>query len=212
MAKTTKFELKLRRRNIPSEDIIDDIKRVALEIGTESITSKIYSEKGSFGTNTVLRKFGSWNKALEAAGIDVRFNANIPTDELFENLAYVWQHLGRQPFGREMEKSGGLSKYSLGTYENRFKTWNNALVEFIEYINSNESSSNKLVSTKREAVIKSKKTPRTINWRLRAQVLIRDNCICKMCGNSPAKDADVILHVDHIVPYSKSGETVLENL
>ncbi|HEX4614769.1 MAG TPA: HNH endonuclease signature motif containing protein [Stellaceae bacterium] len=33
-----------------------------------------------------------------------------------------------------------------------------------------------------------------------------------MCGASPAKDPAVTLHVDHIVPWSKGGETVLSNL
>ena len=33
-----------------------------------------------------------------------------------------------------------------------------------------------------------------------------------MCGASPAKDPSVILHVDHIKPWSKGGETNLDNL
>ena len=33
-----------------------------------------------------------------------------------------------------------------------------------------------------------------------------------MCGASPAKDSHVVLHADHIKPWSKGGETVLENL
>ena len=208
-----KFELKLRRRNIPLEDIIADIKKVANEVGADAFTSMVYDEKGSFGKNTVLRRFGGWNKALEASGLNIRFNANIPNEELFENLVNVWQYLGRQPFGREMEKTTGVSKYSLGTYENRFETWNNALLEFMKYINASENQTHEnLNNIKREVLVKNKKTPRTINWRLRAQVLIRDNCICKMCGTSPAKNSTVVLHVDHIVPYSKNGETVLENL
>lgn len=56
------------------------------------------------------------------------------------------------------------------------------------------------------------RTQRKINWRLRAKVLIRDNCICLMCGTSPAKDSSVTLHVDHIKPWSKGGETLIENL
>ena len=43
-------------------------------------------------------------------------------------------------------------------------------------------------------------------------MLIRDNCLCRMCGASPAKDPGVTLHVDHIVPWSKGGETMLSNL
>ena len=33
-----------------------------------------------------------------------------------------------------------------------------------------------------------------------------------ICGRSPAKDMNIELHVDHIMPYSKGGETVIENL
>jgi 5-methylcytosine-specific restriction endonuclease McrA len=33
-----------------------------------------------------------------------------------------------------------------------------------------------------------------------------------MCGASPAKDPRTVLHVDHIVPWSKGGETTEDNL
>lgn len=109
-----------------------------------------------------------------------------------------------------MEKQNGISKYSLGTYEHRFNSWNNSLIEFINYVNKADES--EIGNIIKRGEIKTKKTPRNINWRLRAQILIRDSCICKMCGASPAKDPSVTLHVDHIVPYSKSGETIPENL
>jgi 5-methylcytosine-specific restriction endonuclease McrA len=44
------------------------------------------------------------------------------------------------------------------------------------------------------------------------QVLKRDNFKCVACGRSPAKDPNVELHVDHIKPWSKGGETIFENL
>ena len=56
------------------------------------------------------------------------------------------------------------------------------------------------------------KTSRNINLRLRYKVLKRDNFKCVICGRSPAKDQNIELHVDHIIPYSKGGETVIENL
>ena len=56
------------------------------------------------------------------------------------------------------------------------------------------------------------KTQREPNLRLRFKVLARDHFKCCSCGASPAKDSSVELHVDHIVPWSKGGETVLENL
>ncbi|WP_107771018.1 HNH endonuclease [Nocardioides sediminis] len=47
--------------------------------------------------------------------------------------------------------------------------------------------------------------------RLRFAVLNRDDSRCRGCGAS-AKIHGAVLHVDHIVPVSKGGKTVLENL
>jgi 5-methylcytosine-specific restriction endonuclease McrA len=47
--------------------------------------------------------------------------------------------------------------------------------------------------------------------RLRFEVLNRDDSRCRGCGAS-AKVHGAVLHVDHIVPVSKGGKTVLENL
>ena len=57
-----------------------------------------------------------------------------------------------------------------------------------------------------------RKSTRMISPKLRYQVLKRDFFKCSICGASPAKDPAVELHVDHIVPWSKGGETKLDNL
>ena len=59
---------------------------------------------------------------------------------------------------------------------------------------------------------KIKRSTRVISDKLRYQVLKRDNFKCCACGASPAKDPAVELHIDHIIPWSKGGATVLENL
>lgn len=56
------------------------------------------------------------------------------------------------------------------------------------------------------------KSSRVISDKLRYQVLKRDSFKCCACGASPAKDPSVELHIDHIIPWSKGGETVEENL
>lgn len=56
------------------------------------------------------------------------------------------------------------------------------------------------------------KTSRVISDKLRYQVLKRDNFKCCACGASPAKDVSVELHIDHIIPWSKGGETKIDNL
>ena len=57
-----------------------------------------------------------------------------------------------------------------------------------------------------------RRTPRDPSLRLRYKVLLRDNFSCRQCGRSPAMLLGVVLHIDHIVPWSGGGETVFENL
>lgn len=59
---------------------------------------------------------------------------------------------------------------------------------------------------------KHKKRQRDPSPRLRFEVLARDKFTCRYCGASPSKDPEVTLHIDHIIPWSKGGETTLENL
>lgn len=56
------------------------------------------------------------------------------------------------------------------------------------------------------------KTSREPSMKLRFEVLKRDNFKCCACGSSPAKDPAVELHIDHIIPWSKGGETTRNNL
>lgn len=56
------------------------------------------------------------------------------------------------------------------------------------------------------------KSSRIVSDKLRYQVLKRDSFKCCACGASPAKDPSVELHIDHVIPWSKGGETTLENL
>ena len=65
---------------------------------------------------------------------------------------------------------------------------------------------------KEKVILGIHKTKREISVQLRYKVLKRDNFKCCACGASPAKDSSVELHIDHIIPWSKGGETVLENL
>lgn len=55
-------------------------------------------------------------------------------------------------------------------------------------------------------------TSRKISDKLRYKVMKRDNFKCCICGSSPAKDPSIELHIDHIVPWSKGGETIIDNL
>jgi hypothetical protein len=50
---------------------------------------------------------------------------------------------------------------------------------------------------------------RTVSLTLRFQVLRRDGFRCTYCGRTPPA---VVLHIDHVVPFSAGGRTTLDNL
>lgn len=209
------FQIKLIRRDIKDDEILEDIRRVSDEIKSPSVTRLQYDERGLFGATTVIRRFKKWNLALERAGLSIEHRQDLTNEELFQNLANVWTRLGKQPFGRQMSDRATGSQFSTATYEKRFGSWNKALLAFSNYISDTSSDRvlGKNASVQEVARLTvNRRTKRDANWRLRAKILIRDNCICKMCGASPAKNPDTVLHVDHVLAWDLGGETLEENL
>lgn len=201
-----------KTRNIHAKRILDhellaDLKRVAQELHKSSVTTDEYNERGRFSSVTLAERFGSWFKALEQAGLNKTRNLNISNEELFANLVAVWTGLGRQPSYSDLTSQ--TSHFSSGTYEKRFGGWRKALEAFVRWANKGE---NPPPRTPSGADRLPRRTSRNINYRLKFLVMRRDNFKCRITGRSPATDPTVILEVDHIVPWDKGGETVMENL
>jgi len=209
---------------IKDEVLLADLVRVATELNNTNITIRDYEVFGKYTHVTMGVRFGSWNKAKEKAKLEVTYSINNSNEDLFQNILELWTLLGRQPkYGEVISPN---SQFNGSTYARRFGSWRAALEAFIEYVNSDsnteyfEEANTQLIpinvqsknSNSAQRDIKRKRTPRGINLRLRWTILKRDNFSCRKCGRSPAKDPNIILHVDHIIPWSKNGETVHENL
>ena len=205
--KHTEFKLKrVSGTPVSDEELIDDLKKVATSIQGKKVTQKIYTENGSFNCSTLIRRFGSWNKALTLTGLNVSNEINISDERLFENLLVLWQHYGRQP--RRSELSKDPSSISQQPYNRRFGSWTASLTAFVEFANSSDIDP----TTSQEKRIPKRNTGRDPSLRLRWKVLQRDHFTCCACGASPANDNSTELHVDHVIPWSKGGDTVIENL
>jgi len=202
------FKLKHDPRNITDQDLIKDLCRVA-KLCDGKVKQREYKEHGNYGVTTVIRRFGGWNAAIEAAGLSKTVERNIEDEVLFEALYELWVGLGRQPSYSEVAQPS--CKYHVTTFERRFGSWRKALEAFVAYTSEVPTSETQKENTtvKRN---KSSHTPRSINLRLRFAVLQRDNFTCCSCGRSPAATLGLRLQVDHIKPWSKGGETELENL
>jgi 5-methylcytosine-specific restriction endonuclease McrA len=200
-----KFKLENYSRNTSDIELLDELRRVASILSKATITIDEFNDNATFHSTTLSRRFGTWMKALDAAGLQRTRNLNIANEALFENLAETWLKLGRQPKYNDLTKEH--SRYSSGTYEKRFGTWRKALEAFVEWANSDEP---KVLPSETPVGTPIKRGPRNINWRLRALVLMRDGGRCQLCG-AEAKDG-AKLHIDHVIPWANGGETKLANL
>ena len=211
--------------SLTDEQLIADLKRVAEVLNSTTFSSGDYQKYGEYSKCTYFRRFGSWNETLKKAGLipyQQVSGRKISDESILQEIERVWIKLGRQPTTRDI--NNGVSMYSLNTYARHFGSWRNALSAFIEYITEEENASQEEQSILEENASKNNisinypelpskhKTTREPNLRLRFLVLQRDNFKCCKCGASPAKDSSVELHIDHIKPWSKGGETVMENL
>jgi hypothetical protein len=93
------------------------------------------NEKGEHCSKTYNDRFGSWNNAKKAAGLDIRNPGEnrskpgrdpIPEKDLLGELNRLAEDLGDTPGIRDMDASG---EYCSEVYERRFGSWNNALRE-----------------------------------------------------------------------------------
>ena len=192
---------------VSDEELIADLKQAAKSLNSNTVPQKKYGSVGRFDYSTLIRRFGSWNNALRLAGLDISNENDISDERLFENLLLLWQHLGRQP--RRSELTSPPSTISQSPYNRRFGSWTSSLEAFVNYANGSGIDSPETQSSEEPA---RRTTGRDTSLRLRWHVLQRDRFTCRACGASPATTAGVELHVDHVVPWSKGGETTLENL
>lgn len=192
------------------EELISDVRRCIKLVAPNYLSASKYNEIGKYHSDTISKRFGNrkWLNALKfISGNDQDYTLKHSDIDLLENLANVWIAKSGQPTRRDMDNHP-TSKISSGAYIRRYKKWNNALIVFKEYINSNDDKKFELKSIGNNIV---HRTPREPSNRLKVQVLLRDGNICKAC-NRLCDGINLNVHFDHIVPWSKGGETTYENL
>ena len=208
------------------EVFFDDVLQVAKSLGRKYVTIGEYEERGKFAYTQRLKKYKQWGTILMKAGLEqtpYRSGQNLKysDEELFEEMERIWIKLGRQPKYAEA-KSLGIFRITASTFSNHFGSWRKALEAFVAYINAEDECEKDAPTeekdAKEEIIVKDAepllkhKTRRDINLRLRFRVMARDHFKCCKCGKSPATDPTIVLHIDHIFPWAKGGETVMDNL
>lgn len=216
-----------RLDKIPRDKIIKELEDAAKVFDYITFGKRDFNKVANINYATVIRHFGSWNKAIEFLKEHLKRNNKelLPRRQkyfsekaLFDEMERVWILIGHRPSKTEWFASN--PKYSYATYRRYFNGWTNACLKFIEYKMGGEilTDSSKLKHNsfqtkqhKRRIEINTEDT-RTIPLGIRLKVLNRDKFRCVFCGRSPAINIGVQLHIDHKVPFSEGGKSILENL
>lgn len=109
---------------ISEADLLAELERMA-NVRDAAPTFKEMESDGAYSPRTYVDRFGSWNKALEAAGFEPRRAGKVSEEELLADLHRLRDTLGTQPVADDVREQG---KYSLATYQRRFGSWSGAKV------------------------------------------------------------------------------------
>ena len=199
----------IKKEAITDADIIKEMRSVMKKLGKTTLTIKEFDAHAKINSSTVASHFGSWNNALLLVGAEINKKVH-SYEELMRNIRDVWIMKGEQPSKRDMDDKQ-ISSISSASYIRRFGTWYKALESFITYISETEDDAPMDIPENGSGSSIKHKTKRDPSDRLKVQVLMRDGNRCRICGVECSGGLHNI-HFDHIIPWSKGGETTLDNL
>lgn len=163
--------------------------------------------KNEFPNDNV--KKGSINPAdycYNLINLDKLNNKSLLDFNIFESQNNMYKYLGENyPYDKEiLHKPKSGEPYVIGRWINgeRILGATKTITKVDNRLYKDLTSSNPLPH----------KTMREVGLKMRFLVMKRDNFKCCICGASPAKNGEVELEVDHIIPWSKGGETIIDNL
>jgi hypothetical protein len=175
-------------RRHTEDEIFENLLEVWTHYGRPPAHSEMDKPPSTVGSNTYIKRYGGWRNALkvfvERANLDA---ANV--SELGSNQNLTDQVT--RPYQADSATKNAL--------EAKKSVPDRQIVQ--------HPHASRLALTDDKPTIK-----RDPSIGLRFKVLQRDRFRCQLCGRSPATDLNCQLHVDHIIPFSKGGKTVMENL
>jgi hypothetical protein len=109
------------------ETIVREIKRIAREIGSDTVSKSEFKSKSGISEYQIYKHFDSWNEAVEAAGLTPTDVSRIDDAELFREMKEIFVKFGGVCTRMKFDK---LSKYSVSVYKKHFGKWNDILLAF----------------------------------------------------------------------------------
>ena len=113
------------------DDCIQELQRVACLLECNALTSKTFSRYANFSASVIIRRFGSWEQALERAGLELSDKSKsaktLTQDECAAELTRVAQLLGKDYLTTdEFDQVGKFTSYRVVRSRG---SWHEALKE-----------------------------------------------------------------------------------
>jgi hypothetical protein len=178
-----------RGRRYTVDEVFENLLKVWTHYGRPPTVSEMDRNPSAVGSSAYIHRYGGWRKALKAF-MD-RANSEIdgaPPLDPEENPS-------------KLAKSTGPTEGPMADSTDRRKPRPASQARALPRVTGLTPTSVKPPENRREPSI-----------GLRFKVLRRDRFKCVLCGDHPARNAECVLHVDHLIPWSKGGRTQEDNL
>jgi hypothetical protein len=200
------FKPRFRNDGITENQLLAELKRVNQLLKGKPLTRENYDRHAKYGSHLIVKKIG-WNVAKNKLGFSIKA-MNYTDKQLMYNLYFVWLRIGKQPSKADMIKPN--STISSHPYISRYGSWKSAIVAFSNTIKRNKPYLKKIEALENKRP-KKNNTPRFPSAALKLKVIQRDKYKCPFCPPKLWGQKEEYV-IDHIVPWAKRGETVLDNL
>jgi hypothetical protein len=201
-----KFDLNAKKVRFTNRELLSSLEKYAEKVNFRYFPTTEYNKwnKKIVRAGTIGDRFGSWKKALKIIGIEGGRERKYSPDDLIQNLENIWKEIGYPPGKRQLAKYG--QKISEQPYN---RIWGSVSIACQLIAKHHEG---KITRQELLAGTSDKNIRETIPLNIRWKVLKKDSYTCVKCGQSPAKNNDVELEIDHILPVAKGGTNDIENL
>lgn len=120
-----KFELQPNTQGLSDDELLQDLRSVALSLSKDYVTKEEYDRTGRLCSSTFQKRFGSWCKAHELAGLKRIRYYDASTDDCVADMKRVAALLGRDSVTvAEYDQYG---KYCASLVDRRIGSWKAAL-------------------------------------------------------------------------------------
>lgn len=117
--------------NPDREAILAEIKRVAKETGSNTLSKPDFKRKTGISEYQVSKHFDCWNDAVEAAGLTPVLFRRLDDEALFKEMLRVFVENGGICTRTQFQK---LCCYSVDTYKKHFGKWGDILLSFGQWL------------------------------------------------------------------------------